>query len=262
MAEPCADPGAPPQWSDAALVSAMRAGHEPAVAEFYLRFRPLLLRVAQRQGVHAAERGELATEVLTDVALALLDAAAAAPRALPAYLATALRRKLAMRHRARSRRMRRHEDAAADGAADAAPSAIPSRVAEGGAVRTLHSEHALRASAGPGSEAPPLDPALAALVARLERELSEADQLLLVWLSHHVPLRTIAEWQDVRYDTAARRASRLKARLRAVAVVHADALPAAERHRLHRFFARAGIALAPEVPGEPEVPATDQETRQ
>lgn len=252
MAEPCAVPGTPRQWSDAELVSAMRAGHEAAVAELYLRFRPLLLRVAQRQGVHAAERGELATEVLTDVALTLLDASAAAPRSLPAYLATALRRKLAMRHRARSRQARRHAAATADDAGTTAAPPTAARVAEGGAVRTLHSEHSLRASAGPEREPPGLDPALAALAARLERELGEADQLLLVWLSHHVPLRTIAEWQGVRYDTAAKRASRLKARLRAVAVAHADALPAAERRRLHRFLARAGVALAPAAAPAPD----------
>ena len=254
MAEPCEHAPPPAAWSDAELVAAMRAGDETAVAELYLRFRPFLLRLAGRHGLQRGERAELVGEVLADVALALLDPAAPAPRALAAYLAAALRNAVTMRRRSGARRAHWLIAASADDAGDAA--VRPRRVAEGGAVRALQSEHSLRASAGPDDDALALDPALAALVLRLERELTDGDRQLLVWLSHHVPLRTAAEWLGVKYDTAAKRASRLKARLRAVAVRHAGELPARERRRLHHFFARAGIALpaageAPTASGTP-----------
>ena len=255
MAEPCEHAAAPAEWSDAELVAAMRGGDEAAVAELYLRFRPFLLRLAGRRGLQRAERAEVVGEVLADVALALLDPASPVPRSLAAYLATALRNAVAMRRRAGLRRARWQSEAS-DGANGAGARAL--RVAEPGAVRLLQSEHSLRASAGPDDDALALDPALAGLVSRLERELTDADRQLLVWLSHHVPLRTVAEWLGVRYDAAAKRASRLKARLRAVAVAHADALPAVERRRLHHFFARAGIA--PPAAGEAP-PASDPPPR-
>ncbi|MHB1224983.1 MAG: hypothetical protein ACYC2G_13225 [Gemmatimonadaceae bacterium] len=246
-------------WSDATLLAAMRREETPALAEFYARHLPLLRRLARRWGLGPADAEAAATDTLTDVALALMMPGAAAPRALAAYLATALRHRLGMTRRTASRRAAHAVGMEMTGDDAATPRAgIPRAVAEPTVVSALCSAYALRASRGGGDDAgtatPPVDPALERLVARVEDELREPDRLLLVWLAHHVPLRTIAEWQGVRYDTAVKRATRLRERLRAVVVAHVDALPVDDRLRLQRILARAGAAIATPDP-EPAAPA-------
>ena len=85
---------------------------------------------------------------------------------------------------------------------------------------------------------------------------------MLVWLAHHVPQRTIAEWQGLSYEVAAKRATRLRARLRAAAVRFAEALPVQERHELDLFFRRAGIVTTPVTPAEtPTMPTPVRRSR-
>lgn len=252
------DPAA--AWPDATLLAAMRREEAPALVEFYARHMPLLRRLARRWGLGSADAEVAATDTLTDVALALMMPGAAAPRALAAYLATALRHRLGMTRRTTSRRAAHAVDMEMTGdSATATPrSAIPHVVAEPSVVSALCSAYALRTTRGDVDDGEPVtspaDPALERLVARVESELREADRLLLVWLAHHVPLRTIAEWQGVRYDTAVKRSTRLRERLRAVVVAHVDALPADDRLRLQRILARAGATIDTPDP-EPAAPA-------
>lgn len=246
------------RWSDATLLAAMRREDAAALAEFYARHMPLLRRLARQWGLGRADAEAAATDVLTDVALALMVPGTAAPRALAAYVATALRHRLGMSRRSASRRAAHAAgmETTGDDAVAARRRASPGAVAEPAVATALCSAYALRAShgGGGGDAAPPVDPVLERLVARVEDELREPDRLLLVWLAHHVPLRTIAEWQGVRYDTAVKRATRLRERLRAVVVAHVDALPAGDRLRLQRILARAGATVATPDP-EPAVPA-------
>lgn len=247
-------------WSDATLLAAMRREEAPALAEFYARHMPLLRRLARRWGLGSADAEVAATDTLTDVALALMMPGAAAPRALAAYLATALRHRLGMTLRTASRRAAHAVgmEMTGDDATATPRSAIPRVVAEPAVVSALCSAYALRASRGDFDDgepaASPADPALERLVSRVEDELREPDRLLLAWLAHHVPLRTIAEWQGVRYDTAVKRATRLRERLRAVVVAHVGALPPDDRRRLQGILARAGAAIATPDP-EPAAPA-------
>ena len=234
--------GGPSTWSEATLLAAMRRERPASIAEFYLRYAPLLRRLGRRWGLADADAEQVATDTLTDVALALLAPDAVAPRALASYVATALRHRLGMAHRGQARRAAR--DGGLETTADATPVRRRARVAEPPVVRALCSSYALRASAGPdpasAADVPSPDPALLRLVQRLESELREPDRLLLVWTAHHVPLRTIAEWLGVGYEATVKRAARLRTRLRAVVAAHADALPADDRRRLHRILARAG----------------------
>lgn len=244
---------------DAQLLADLRRGERHAVASFYRQYQPLLTRQARRLGLAPAECEIAALEVLADVALALMGTDAAVPRRLAAYVTVALRHWIEMRHRAESSYRRWCTAAAGITVADAATgdgmastgSTMTTATAHrasgarhaspdvGSVVESLISESARRASAGLDWSPAPAHAALVALAARLDEILREDDRLLLVWTSQGVPLRTAAEWLGVSYAVAAKRASRLRARLRVMAITFADSLPPEDRRYLHRFLARA-----------------------
>src|SRR6476659_8790650 len=91
--------GGRPAMGDAALVAALR--------EFYLRFRPMLVRAAGRLGVDPGERDTLVDDCLADVAVHLITSSAPPPRSLPAYLARSLRNRVLNGVRALARARRR-----------------------------------------------------------------------------------------------------------------------------------------------------------
>lgn len=205
------------ELSDPALVAAMRREDASALAEFYARFAPLLERRGRAWGLSAAAREELAADVLTDVALHLLQPTAPVPASLAAYLLTALRHRIG-------------RDAESGVAGDV--------------TLALCSDYARAASLGPGHAPAGTAPALDALARHLDAGLREEERRLLVWLAHHVPLRTVAGWLDVRYETAVKRAQRLRARLRAVAEAYVATLAEDDQRVVQALLRRADAAPA------------------
>lgn len=214
---------------DAALVDAIRRGDTAALREFFLRFEPLLEHHAQRLGASGGERDDLVGDTLDDAALGLLAPNAATPRSLPAYLVTSLRNRIFNSRRAAGTIRRVRESALAD------------RLTGDDA---LCSESSRRASAGPSWEPPRPSRAVASLAAALLDDLGEDERLLLVWVSHHVPYREIAEWLGIGYAAVGKRVERLRARLRARAELHLAASSDAERRVLETLFTRAGPLAA------------------
>ena len=107
--------GRRPAMGDAALVAALRCEDEGALREFYLRFRPMLVRAAGRLGVDPGERDTLVDDCLADVAVHLITSSTPPPRSLPAYLARSLRNRVLNGARALVRARRRDPaDAPAD----------------------------------------------------------------------------------------------------------------------------------------------------
>lgn len=210
---------------DAALLDAMRQGDSTALREFLLRFEPLLEHHAHRLGASGAERDDLVGETLEDAALALVAPNAPTPRSIPAYLVAALRNRLLNARRgARGRAIARVRE----------PLAREAALADEG----ICSESTLRASAGPGWEPPRPSRPVAALAAALLDDLSDDERVLLVWVSHHVPYREIAQWLGLGYAAVGKRVERLRARLRARADLHLATLGDADRLALETLFTR------------------------
>jgi RNA polymerase sigma factor (sigma-70 family) len=214
---------------DAALVEAMRRGDTLALREFLVRFEPLLEHHAHRLGASGGERDDLVGETLEDAALALFVPNAATPRSIPAYLVASLRNRILNRRRSAGSVRRVRESALAD-----RPTADDA----------LCSESSQRASAGPSWEPPRPSRAVASLASALLDDLSEDERLLLVWVSHHVPYREIADWLGVGYAAVGKRVERLRARLRARAELHIAASNDTERRVLETLFTRAGPLAA------------------
>jgi len=228
---------------DRDLVEAIRRKSEPALIEFFRRFRPLLLREARGLVVQPALRAELVDDCLADVALRLLRHTMATPRMIAPYLIRALRLQR-LKHRRAELRRRELEDprtpAARGGPADtpgaSEPRCQPNDLRAGDAML---SEATLRAGAGPAWSLHALSPALERLAHALEEGLSEEDRLLLVWVGNWVPQSEIAAWLGITHGATRNRIMRLREQLRHAAIRAALSFPESERAELHRFFRRA-----------------------
>lgn len=242
---------------DRSLVVAMASDDAYAWSEFFRRFRPMLTAYARRVRVTAGltdadVQNALVDELLASEAVRLTGDNAPLIATLAPYLQRAARNRLYNLRRAAARRLKRYGEAS-----DVAPDG--ERV-----VGALCSEYLLRLAAGPTTrvvrEAPALDATVldAAPVLHLAAALRAAtttdEQLMLAWVAHRVPHRTIAAWLGVSYDVATKRLWRLCRRLRAAAVRHAATLAEDERREVERFLRRAG-ALPPLVASPP--PAYD-----
>lgn len=214
---------------DAALVAALRCQDEGALREFYLRFRPMLLRVAARLEVDPGDRDALVDDCLTDVAIHFISSTAPPPRSLPAYLARSLRNRLLNGARARARTERRDD---------------PARRVEASEADLAGSSEYARRSSG-ALEATPLSPVLERLADALVRDLSGDDRQLAVWMSHSAPPRDIAAWLGIAYKAAAKRTERLRERLQLAALRHLETTDGEERRELLTFLGRASLAAAP-----------------
>jgi len=212
------------------IVVAMRRGESASFVQFVERFHPLLLDYARRAGVPAAERDELVSELLNDVAIQLMTRSTPLPQNPRLYLLVALRHRLLNRKRSRVRRQRVVAEAAraayGDGPTDARESAAGC------------SEELLRASRGPEWERAPLPRAIERLSARLNDALRPDERLLLVAVAENIPQREIAEWLGVSYAVARKRLERLRARLTEVAMHFANTLEPDDARELQRFFHR------------------------
>lgn len=221
--------GRRPAMGDAALVAALRCQDEGALREFYLRFRPIVARAAVRLGVDPGDRDTLVDDCLADVAVHLITSSAPPPRSLPAYLARSLRNRVLNDARAQARARIREPQR---------PPADPTEAELAGS-----SEYARRASGS--ADGVPLSPALECLAAALERDLTEDERLLAVWMSHCAPQRDIAAWLGIAYKAAAKRVERLRERLQAAAIRHLETTDGEERRELLTFLGRATLAPGP-----------------
>lgn len=213
--------------TDAMLVQAMRCDDRWAWAEYFARFYPPLEEYARRARIPRAEWNTCIMDVLDDAALKLIAKDATLPRSLTHYLVVSVRHRfLNLRRQERTR-----QAYGADAAAGGEPHEEP-------VVRSLCSEHSLRASGGAHAELHTLSRALRRLALYLAGGLSEQEWELLSYLGERVPLTRIAEWLKVSYDAAAQRSSRLRSRLRAAAYTHVTSFPPDEQKELQRFFER------------------------
>ena len=212
------------------IVVAMRRGESASFVQFVERFHRSLLDYARRAGVPAAERDELVSELLDDVAIQLMTRSAPPPQHPRMYLLSALRHRLLNRKRSHARRQRVVSEAARAAYGDA-----PSDARESAAGC---SEALVRTSRGPDWEGTPLPRAIERLAARLDEALGADERLLLVAVAENIPQREIAEWLGVSYAVARKRLERLRARLTDVAMHYANTLAPDDARELQRFFHR------------------------
>jgi DNA-directed RNA polymerase specialized sigma24 family protein len=222
---------------DRALVMAMRAGDSPAVAEFYRRFRPVLVLAAGRLPAAVSDRETLIEDTLTDAAIYLIAGRSPVPMSVAGYLVRGLRNRVLNDLRARGRLARRVEAATTDGDGTGGESGGNGE----SAAHACGSEYGRRISAGPdGPHAVGVAPAVARLAAVLDAAMTADDRVMATWLANGVTQRQIAEWLGLTDAAASKRVSRLKARLRGVAARHAAGAEAADRRVLAGFLRRAG----------------------
>jgi DNA-directed RNA polymerase specialized sigma24 family protein len=221
--------GRRPAMGDAALLAALRCEDEGALREFYLRFRPMLLRAAGRLDVDPGDRDALVDDCLTDVAVHFITSTAPPPRSLPAYLTRSLRNRLLNGVRARARADRRD---------------LPGKQAESSEAELAGSSQYARRSSG-ALEATPLSPVLERLAKALVRDLSADERLLAAWMSHCAPPRDIAAWLGIAYKAAAKRIERLRERLQLAALRHLETTDGEERRELLTFLGRASLGAGP-----------------
>jgi DNA-directed RNA polymerase specialized sigma24 family protein len=212
------------------IVAAMHRGESASFAQFVERFHHILLDYARRAGVAAAERDELVSELLDDVAIQLMTRSGPPPQNPRMYLLSALRHKLLNRKRGSERRRRVVSEAARAAYADGDRAA--------GESAAGCSEEMLRASHGPEWEGAPLPRVLERLAGRLSEALGDDERMLLVAVAENIPQREIAEWLGVSYTVARKRLERLRARLTDVAMHYANTLEPDDARELQRFFHR------------------------
>jgi DNA-directed RNA polymerase specialized sigma24 family protein len=241
------------------IIVAMRRGEAAAVEQYIDRFHRILLDYARRAGVAPAERDELVSELLDDVAIQLITRSGPLPQNPRMYLLRALRHKLLNRKRGSERRRRV--------VSEAARAAYGDRDAAAGESAAGCSEEMLRASHGPEWEGAPLPRVLGRLAGRLSEALRDDERQLLVAVAENIPQREIAEWLGVSYAVARKRLERLRARLTDVAMQYANTLEPDDARELQRFFhrcrARIGaraIAVAESDAISREAPARPADT--
>ena len=254
---------------DRDLVEAIRRRSEPALIEFFRRFRPLLLREARGLVVQPALRAELVDDCLADVALRLLRHTMATPRVIAPYLIRALRLQRLKHHRAELRR--RQVEGAGDAGGARGPAdpttrrSVPGAPNESRIGEATFSEATRRASEGPEWTPHALSPVLERLARMLDDGLTEDERLLLVWVGNWVPQSEIAAWLGITHGAARNRIMRLREHLKQSVVRAALNFTEAERAELQSFFRRAsrisrrtpgapagGPATAPRPPDEPD----------
>jgi RNA polymerase sigma factor (sigma-70 family) len=218
--------------TSARLVAAVLRVDEAAIRELFLLYSPLLRDQARLMNIAPEDRSEFVTTLLDDVVLHLIEHQAS-PRNLSRYLVASLRNRARNWHRDQRRRLDAREWAYD------APSTSPQRI-----VAECHSEYGIRASARRtmDSDSTPREP-ISKLAQRLSRELTREEQVMMIRLGRHVPLREVAEQLGVAYGTARVRLYRLRDRLRKLAIEYTRSLRPDERDELERLFRRAEVIL-------------------
>jgi RNA polymerase sigma factor (sigma-70 family) len=201
--------------ADRGLIVAMRCQDRGALAEFYRRFRPVLVVAARRLTADAVDGEAIVEDVLTDAAVRFVSTTTPVPGSVAGYLVRMLRNRVLNALRARDRLAQRVNDAA------------------------CNSEHAERTSAGADHEVERQTtpaPAVARLAAALDAAMSEDERMLATWLANGVAQQQIADWVGISYPALCKRVSRLRARLRLVAERHVHAASEDDRRALAPFL--------------------------
>lgn len=247
--------------SDAALVQGVRIGESGAYLEFFHRFAPLLRRDARRYGHHGDAREELVQDWLTDGALRVADYTRPVPQALAAYLVVGFRRRL---HRLRQTTDR--EDACAHAVmterADSTLSDRPAACDELQPPSCLNERWRTQVGSSTGvASSSDAGPDTRWLANQLLARLSAADRMLLQWLGERVPQREIGQWLGITHGAARVRATRLRARLRALTTEILSGLSADIRQEFTDLLHRSALLSAPapaddanDRPGEDDTP--------
>ena len=233
------------------IIVAMRRGEAVAFEQYVERFHRILLDYARRAGVPPAERDELVSELLDDVAIQLITRSGPLPQNPRMYLLSALRHKLLNRKRGSERRRRVVSEAARASYADRDPVA--------GESAAGCSEEMLRASHGPEWEGAPLPRVLERLAGRLSEALRDDERQLLVAVAENIPQREIADWLGVSYVVARKRLERLRARLTEVAMQYANTLEPDDARELQRFFHRCRARIGARAIASAESDAISRE---
>ena len=212
-----------------ALVRLMREGDHLALHEFVRRYRGLLVSYSERFGLLGDEARSLATDVLEDVALHLMDHPDKIPGSMDAYIVASFRN-----HVLRSRRDATRAGRPQTEPMDVSPERPPGDLdAPGGSSQAM-----LRAARGPEWEPASLSPALERLVTMLDSVLMTEERRLLSWVSEYVPQSEIAQWTGLSHAAVRKQVERLRTRLAATAKLYAASLSLRERAELVRFFRR------------------------
>lgn len=213
--------------SDRELVVAMRADVSLAFEEFVARYRPLLLARSRRFDLSQWEREDCVADTLEAMMLRLVRPDIRAPEEMAAYLTRALHNRLVDIARARAAQ---------------ATDECTANWSKPGADRTVAvivPQHAVMpcddAAVGISSG---LSPAVERLARALLDPLTEDERQLIGWESNMIPHRTIAAWLGVSHAAATKRIWRLRARLREIALGHADSLAPSERGEIERIINR------------------------
>jgi len=217
--------------TSARLVAAIHRGDEAAIREFFLLYAPLMRDQARRMSIAPDERSEFVTTTLDEVVLHLMEHHIV-PRHLTRYVVASLRNRARNWHRDSGRRLAARERAFSQ------PSVSGERI-----VAECHSEYSLRASSRFDGGISPLPGSIARLAARLARELTRDELVMLICVERHLPLREIAEQLGITYAAIRVRLYRLRERFRKLAIEHVHALKPDERHELEQFFRRAEVSL-------------------
>jgi hypothetical protein len=214
------------------LIAAIRRGEEPAMQELFVLYAPLLRDQAKRMSVPIGERDQLVDTVLDDVVLHLVDVTIP-PRELTTYVVGALRNRVRSVHRD-SERARSNDEG---------------RYAEYGdsdqkIIAECHSEYGLRTARPLDADSEsPLRSAIKKLGEKSASALSSDELILMVGVSHEIPVRELAEQLGLSYVAARVKISRLRERFIRLAIQYVETLAAAERQEVERFFRRADIRL-------------------
>lgn len=213
---------------DAALIHAMRARDERAVAEFVRRHQFLVLMQARRFRVPPSERRAWVADTLDALAQSLMRKQSTIPLSLPRYVVAAAKRRALMERRDLALRERRESEAIGElgGLGE-------------GAVVVLCSEDSVRSTYGPAWEPASLPPVLQRLLAVLATGASPEERELLSWVGQRVPYSRIAEWLGVTRSAAVKRVTRLRKRLVDATLRFGGSLEPEQRAELLRFLRRA-----------------------
>lgn len=200
--------------------------------ELFVLYAPLLRDQAKRMSVPIGERDQLVDTVLDDVVLHLVDVTIP-PRELTTYVVGALRNRVRSVHRD-SERARSNDEG---------------RYAEYGdsdqkIIAECHSEYGLRTARPLDADSEsPLRSAIKKLGEKSASALSSDELILMVGVSHEIPVRELAEQLGLSYVAARVKISRLRERFIRLAIQYVETLAAAERQEVERFFRRADIRL-------------------
>jgi DNA-directed RNA polymerase specialized sigma24 family protein len=211
------------------LIDALRRNETASLDEFLIRYHKLLFDRARAAGIHRLDCEDCITELLEEVAEAIILGRMKQIRSLSGFLVRSFRNRYANIVLSITRRGA-HVAEGVDG-----PGYVALAQVDGS------SEHTRRMSAGPEWEAWSMTPAIERLVTTLDDGITDEERVILGWLSNQVPQRLIATWLGTTYAATTQRIWRLRERLREMLIRHSLQTTAIERRELDRFFRRAGV---------------------